>query len=197
MLAAVGSVYLHWFDKLLIARSGPFAQAKLVRYADDFVVLAPLPGPAARDRTDLEGWLGLRINRDKTRVVHPTTRIPGWISRLPVSYERDRHGRGHRYLHLEPSAKSLAKERAQLRQLTGPALSWMPIRVLIATVNRHLQGWREYFQLGYPRRAFRKINWFVRERLIRHLRRRSQRPFRPPEGTTWYAQLTRLGLLSL
>ena len=70
-------------------------------------------------------------------------------------------------------------------------------RVLIAEINRHLAGWREYFKLGYPRRAFRKIDWYARERLIRHLRRRSQRPFRPPEGITWCEQLTRLGLLPL
>jgi RNA-directed DNA polymerase len=66
--------------------------------------------------------------------------------------------------------------------------------VLVQAINRHLRGWREYFKLGYPRRAFRKIGWFARERLYRHLRRRSQRPFRPPEGTSWYRQLAHLGL---
>ena len=34
----------------------------------------------------------------------------------------------------------------------------------------------------------------VRERLIRHLRRRSQRPFRPSEGTSYYQHLSNLGL---
>jgi len=50
---------------------------------------------------------------------------------------------------------------------------------------------------GYPRKAFRQINRFVQERLERHLKRRSQRPFRPKEGLTWYAQLHRLGLVPL
>jgi hypothetical protein len=41
--------------------------------------------------------------------------------------------------------------------------------------------------------AFREINAHVRDRLTQHLRRRSQRPFRPPEGVTYYEQIQRLG----
>jgi RNA-directed DNA polymerase len=198
----LANVYLHWFDKLFQRTDGPahFAKAKLVRYADDFVVLARYQGPRlhAWIEQTLEGWLGLKINRDKTRVVN-LNEEDCWLDFLGYRfrYERDRYGRGHRYLNLEPSVPSLAREREKLRQMTGPSMCFKPIPVLIAEINRHLTGWREYFKLGYPRRAYRKIGWFVRQRLIRHLRRRSQRPFRLPEGTTWYEQLTQLGLLSV
>jgi RNA-directed DNA polymerase len=64
-------------------------------------------------------------------------------------------------------------------------------------MNRHLGGWRNYFAFGYPRRAFRQINTYTRDRLTQHLRRRSQRPFRPPEGVSFYQQLQRLGLVYL
>ena len=37
----------------------------------------------------------------------------------------------------------------------------------------------------------------IRDRLVQHLRRRSQRPFRPPEGVTYYEQLQKMGLLYL
>ena len=43
----------------------------------------------------------------------------------------------------------------------------------------------------------REINSFVRARLTRHLQRRSQRPFRPPEGETYYKYLQRNGLIYL
>jgi RNA-directed DNA polymerase len=146
----------------------------------------------------LEGWLGLVINRNKTRVVD-LNQEGGCLTFLgyQFQYEADQFGRGHRYLRLEPSLKALAKEREALRQMTGPVMCFKPIPVLIGEINRHLRGWKEYFGLGHARRALRKIDGYVRQRLIRHLRRRSQRPFRPPEGTTWYAQLTRLGLLRL
>jgi hypothetical protein len=41
------------------------------------------------------------------------------------------------------------------------------------------------------------MNQYVLLRLTRHLQRRSQRPFRPPEGQTFYAALRALGLKPL
>jgi len=72
-----------------------------------------------------------------------------------------------------------------------------PIPQLIEEVNRHLKGWANYFSIGYPRVALREIDTYVRDCLAQHLRRRSQRPFRPPEGVTYYEQLPRIGLLYL
>jgi len=67
------NVYLHWFDKLLHRADGPaqWAGAKLVRYADDFVVRARYPGTRLTGwmETKLEDWLKLEINGEKTRVV--------------------------------------------------------------------------------------------------------------------------------
>lgn len=197
----LANVYLHWFDKRFHGKDGPaqFAKAKLVRYADDFVVLARYQGPhliAWVERT-VEDWLGLKINRDKTRVVNLTAEgasldFLGYRFR----YERDLHGRDHRYLRWEPSEKSQARERETLRQMTGPGMCFKSIRRLVFEINRHLKGWTAYFQLGHPRRAFFKIGWFVRQRLIRHLRRRSQRPFRLPEGTSYTQYLADLGLIA-
>ena len=96
-----------------------------------------------------------------------------------------------------PSKKALARERQKLREMTGPRMCFKPIRVMIEELNRHLVGWGRYFNQGYPRHAFRQVNRFTRDRLVRHLKRRSQRPYRPPKGVTWYAQLERLGLVYL
>ena len=142
--------------------------------------------------------MGLTINRDKTRVVklsRPGERLDflGYTFR----YDRDRHGRPTRYLNVFPSKKALARERQRLRELTGPKMCFKPIRLMIAEINSHLRGWSRYFGYGYPRVAFRQINRFTRERLTRHLKRRSQRPYRPPKGVTPYAQLERLGLVYL
>jgi RNA-directed DNA polymerase len=195
----LANVYLHWFDKRFHRQDGPahFANAKLVRYADDFVILARYQGERLIGWVEekLEGWMGLKVNRKKTRVVD-LKEEGTWLNFLGYrfGYVRDRHGRDRRYLNLEPSEKSLAREREKLRQLTGSNRCWQPIPDLIGEINRHLRGWREYFRLGYPGRAYRKIGRFVRERLVRHLRRRSQRPFRLPEGTSWYQHLADLGL---
>ena len=198
----LANLYLHWFDKRFHASDGPAQkdQARLVRYADDFVILARSQGPALVARVEglLEAWLKLKINRDKTRVVNlndPGARLDflGYTFR----YDRDRFGRAHRYLNVGPSAKALDRERQRLREMTSSRYGFTPAPQLIQELNRHLAGWANYFGQGYPRRAFRKINEFVRCRLIRHLRRRSQRAFRPPEGCSWYHHLQRLGWVGL
>jgi RNA-directed DNA polymerase len=198
----LANLYLHWFDKKFHGEQGPYrwANARLVRYADDFVIMARYIGPQIRSFVEslLEGRFGLKINRDKTRVVkldEPSTGLDflGYTFR----YDKDRQGRPHRYLNVFPSKKALERERQKLREMTRPKMCFKPAVELIAETNLHLKGWSNYFSRGYPRDAFRQINAFVRERLTRHLKRRSQRPYRPPEGVSWYAQLERLGLVYL
>jgi len=200
----LANLYLHWFDKKFHGEQGPYcwANARLVRYADDFVIMARYIGPQIRSFTEslLEGRFGLKINRDKTRVVKLRPDETGEsldFLGYTFRYDKDRQGRPHRYLNVFPSKKALERERQKLREMTRPKMCFKPVVDLIAETNRHLKGWSNYFNRGYPRDAFRQINAFVRERLTRHLKRRSQRPYRPPKGVTWYAQLDRLGLAYL
>ena len=198
----LANVYLHWFDKVFHRPSGPrrWANAKLVRYADDFVVMARYIGPPITGWIEkkIEKWMGLEINREKTRVVNlrdagATLNFLGYTFR----FDRDLHGGPRRYLNVTPSNKALAREREALRQKTSPRMCFKPIATMIVELNRHLRGWANYFSFGYPRKASRQINRFVRERLTEHLSRRSQRPFRPPKGTTYYEQFHRMGLIYL
>jgi len=95
------------------------------------------------------------------------------------------------------SKQSLKRERERIREQTGYQVCFKPLPHLVNDLNRHLEGWANYYKLGYPRVAFRGINSYMRERLRRHLRRRSQRPFRPPEGVTYHEYFKRLGLVYL
>lgn len=198
----LANVYLHWFEVKFHRNAGPgiWANARIVRYADDFVILARHVGTRIRAfvEQELEGWMGLRINREKTRVVklqEPGTGLDflGYTFR----YDRDLHGRNRRYLNVCPSKKALARERQVLREMTSSRRAFVPIPALIHGMNRHLRGWKNYFGWGHSRKALREVNSYVRNRLIRHLRRRSQRPFRPPEGVSGYRHLTNQGLVYL
>ena len=146
----------------------------------------------------LEDWLGLEINREKTRVVNlkeegASLDFLGFTFR----YYEDLQGRGWRYLNVSPSAKARKKEREKLHEMTDHRQCYKPIPKLIEGLNRHLEGWKNYFDFGYPRMAFRNINTYVCCRLTQHLRRRSQRSYRPPEGVSFYRQIQRLGLVKL
>ena len=197
----LANVYLHWFDKVFHMKTGPvqWANARLVRYADDFVVLARYQGDRLRQFIEgfIEGRMGLMINQEKTRVVRMRKGESLDFLGYTFRYDLDLKGRGHRYLNVHPSKKAVARQRAKLRAMTGSSMCYKPIPVLIQEVNRQLRGWANYFRFGYPRDCFRKINWYTRQRLTVHLRRRSQRRFRPPECVSLYQQLARLGLVYL
>jgi len=195
----LSNIYLHWFDKVFHRPDGPaqWAKARLVRYADDFVVLARYQGPQLREflESKLENWLGLELNKDKTRIVNlrqvgTSLDFLGYTFR----YDRDRYGRSLRYLNVLPSKKALLQERAALRDLTSSRMCFKPLPDLIADLNQNLQGWAAYFRFGYPRAAYHNLNQYVQDRLRLHLRRRSQRPYRAPATASLYSHFRQLGV---
>jgi RNA-directed DNA polymerase len=146
----------------------------------------------------LEGKFQLEINRDKTRVVDlreegASLDFLGFTFR----YDRDLKRRGRKYLNMFPSRKAVQREREKLHEMTNSGQCFKPIPILIGDLNRHLKGWMNYFSVGYPTSAYCEIERYVRDRLIRHLQRRSQRPYRPPQGEGWLDHLARLGLIRL
>jgi RNA-directed DNA polymerase len=197
----LANLYLHWFDALFHGPQGParWAGAKLVRYADDMVILARewTPELTAYVESKLEGKFGLEINREKTRVVDVKEESLDFLG-YTFRYDRDRKGRRNKtYLNVLPSKKAVARERKELREMTDVHQSHTPLPELTARLNRQLEGWANYFSYGYPRGAWWEIDWFVRGRLIRHLGRRSQRPYRPPRGVGWYEHIQQFGLVLL
>ena len=145
----------------------------------------------------LEGWLGLVINREKTRTVKlqqegQALDFLGYRFR----FEQDLQGRPKRYLNLFPSDKAMEKEREKIRELTGLGQCHKPAKQLIVDLNKHLVGWKNYYKIGYCRREFRKMNHFIFRRVIKHLDRRSQRGYRNHK-TSWYEFVLKLGLKPL
>jgi RNA-directed DNA polymerase len=198
----LANIYLHDFDRAFHGPGGPaqFAAARLVRYADDFLVLARgISGPVQTwVERYLEQTLGLTVNRDKTRVVH--LREKGAhvdFLGFTLRFLKDRHGRDHFYLAVGPSARACQRARDHVRSQVGSGFAGSLLDA-VAAVNAYLRAWRPYFAYGYPRAAFRDLNHFIRERFGRFLRHRSQRRSRPfRRGETLYAGLHRYGFRPL
>ena len=94
----LANLYLHWFDKLFHSETGPYrwANARLVRYADDFVILARYVDDSICSWVEswLEGRFQLEVNRDKTRVVRldePGSHLD--FLGFTFRYDRDLQGR--------------------------------------------------------------------------------------------------------
>jgi RNA-directed DNA polymerase len=195
--------FLHWFDRAFFSKNGPaeWAKARLVRYADDFVVMAKYIGERITGFIEekIERRLGLVINREKTRVVQ----VQSEGASLDFLGYRFRHSRSHRpgggprYWRVEASPKALQRAREKIHDLTSAKFCFMPVVAVIAEVNTKLRGWLQYFSKGHPAQARWDLVRFAEDRIVRHLRRRSQRPYRPPEGVSLYQHVRDLGLLAL
>jgi RNA-directed DNA polymerase len=197
----LSNLYLHELDHRWCAQGGPRVRfnARLVRYADDFVVLARFIGePIQRFLEEtLEGQLGLTLNREKTRIVNLREK-GARLDFLGYSFRYDRHldGSPGKYLNLFPSDKALKALRLRVHEMTTCRCP-KSARQMIADINAVLRGWGNYFNLGYPSKAFGKVDTYVGQRVEQNLRRRSQRGCRRLENETTYGHLTRLGLCHL
>lgn len=198
----LANLYLHYFDRHFHKEEGAakWANAKLVRYADDFVVMARYQSTKLKDFIEsfIEGRMGLEINKEKTRVMNlsePKSSLDflGYTFR----FDRDLRGQDKKYLNVFPSKKSMQRERNKIREMTNAKHCFKPLPQLISELNRHLKGWSNYFDYGYPRKDFRQLNSYVRLKLTKHTQRKSQRPFKPPKGKSFYEHFHDLGLIYL
>jgi len=199
----LANIYLHAFDCAFHEDAdGPEkrANARLVRYADDFVVLARYVGTRIKGwiESKLEEDMGLEVNREKTSTVQmEKAQASLYFLGFTMCYHQDLNGGDRRYLNIFPSKKAVSRLREKIRQLTCSSCK-KALTEVIDEVNLVLRGWGKYFEYGYPRKVFRDINHFVRCRFRSFLRNRSQRrskPFR--KGESLYAGLKRYGLIYL
>ena len=175
----LANLYLHWFDKKFHANDGPrkWANARLIRYADDFVILASYQGMRIEEwvRSTLEDWQGLQINSEKTQTIDLKKGEKLDFLGFTFRFDRDLYEGKTKYLNLEPSKKSQKKARKVVKEKTIRSKGYQPIKKIVEDLNGLLRGWGNYFGIGYPRKSFRKLNYYTQSRLIRHLKRRSQR----------------------
>ena len=168
----------------------PELDAKLIRYADDFVLLCRSEAAAQAALARVQTWVGengLTLHPVKTRLVDATQ--SGGFDFLGYHFER-----GYRW----PRRKSLDRLKDKVRQLT-PRACGVSLETTIARLNETLQGWFGYFQHSH-RTTFSNVDGYVRGRLRSILRKRVGKRGRG-RGTdhhTWRNHyFTELGLFSL
>jgi RNA-directed DNA polymerase len=196
----LSNVYLHELDRRWHWAGGPRSRynARLVRYADDFVVMARYIGePVERFLKDLlEGKMGLTLSPEKTRIVD--LRQDGTsLDFLGYTFQFRRDPRqGHKYLSLHTSKKSEARMRARIKDLTLRGCV-APLPDKVAELNQALLSWGRYFKEGYPSESFRRIDTYVLTRMERFQRNRSQRRMKAPKDSSLYGWMTSEGLIRL
>jgi group II intron reverse transcriptase/maturase len=163
----LANIALHRLDQAL--EQNERRTGRLVRYADDFVVLCPnaeRAREAQRRAAVVLAGLGLRLSPEKTRIVELTRgkegfEFLGFHLRKVESWK----WRGKFYLQRWPSARAMNSIRSKIRALTDRRYTEMPIASVVDRLNPVLRGWGNYFRTGNSARKFNQIDSYVHERL--------------------------------
>jgi RNA-directed DNA polymerase len=150
-------------------------EARIVNYADDFVVVCR-PGTAAkvlaRVRQRIVG-MKLTLNEAKTSLRNARKEFFRFLGYElgPLMNRRIRR----RYLGARPSTKAMERVRAKVGNILrrGRPEPWPVIR---DELNRFLQGWANYFAYGSPGPMFRRVDIHVAQLARNLLRRRHRLP---------------------
>ena len=167
----LSNLYLHLMDRIWqrheLARK---LQAKLVRYADDFVVLCrkDVATPLDIVRQILER-LELQLNESKTRIVDANKEgfhFLGFELKMNVGTK------GGRYPHVQPAKQAVEKVKTRIKAITARNRTGIPINDVVRDINRTLRGWSGYFHYRNSTAVFQKVKRHAEDRLRIHLRKR-------------------------
>jgi RNA-directed DNA polymerase len=151
-------------------KRGEQYQAKVVNYADDFVILSH--GKAA----EALGWtrevitrLGLTLNETKTCIRQARKESFNFLGYTfgPHCYRKD----GHWYLGASPAKNAVARIKEKVGDLLVPSNvgTWPEVR---DRLNRMLRGWSAYYSYGTRMPAYRAVDNYVYQNVRNFLRRR-------------------------
>lgn len=148
--------------------------AKIVNYADDFVVLSRRGAGEVLKR--VRRWvekMGLKLNEQKTCIREAwkeSFKFLGYDFGPLVS-----HRTGKKYLGAKVSKKAMERARRKVSEklASGRTGTWEEIR---DELNRMLKGWANYFWVGTASKAFHQLDRHVAARARNFLRRRHKEP---------------------
>ena len=146
-------------------------EARLVRYADDFVVLCKYnTHKVCLKITDVLKDPGLALNTEKTRMLDATEErftFPGFtveVKRNPKT--------GKRFPLIVPSKRAMNDIRKEIKDITCRKNLALPKEAVIAKLNEIVRGWANYYYYGNCTRDFTNLKGFLDERVRTYLRRK-------------------------
>lgn len=151
------------------------ANYRLVRYADDFLVLVSgTEEHAHQARSTVAAILkpmGLRLSEDKTLITHIDEGLDflGW--RIQRHYKK---GTNQQYVYTYPAKKALKAVMAKVKAICRENLN-EPLAALLRRLNPVLRGWATYFRSGVSSSTFQYLSKYAWERVMGWIRRKHRK----------------------
>jgi len=168
----LANIYLNildtlWKEKRIQEEYG----ARLIRYADDFVVLCR--GNTERVRQGIERVLahvGLNLNEQKTKMVEAREESFNFLG-FTIKLVRSPRTEGVFPL-ISPSEKAVNKVKASIRSYTAREYLIIPVEDTIRNLNSVVRGWTNYFYYRNCGNQIAAVRSFLENRVRKYLRRR-------------------------
>jgi group II intron reverse transcriptase/maturase len=170
--------------------------ARIVNYADDFVILCRTGGQEAYQAMQaIMGKLKLTVNDEKTHVCQlPEERFAFLGYEVGRCYSPKT---GRAFWGARPSKKSIQRLTRSISELTRSNRTLLNTEEVVGAINQRLTGWGNYFSLGSVSRAYRIVDAHATYRLRRWLCRKHKQAGKGTRAfPSTYLHET-LGLLSL
>jgi len=168
----LANIYMHRFLRYWHGQGkGEQFKARIVNYADDFVILSGGRAQEAMEWTDeVMKRLGLTLNPTKTCVRDAwkeTFDFLGYTYGRQMVYTR----KGVRQMDARPSKRSIERVKRKLHEVLRPwnTGAWSEVA---ERVNRIVVGWSNYFNHGTLFFAYRAVDNHLYDRVRHFLRRR-------------------------
>jgi RNA-directed DNA polymerase len=173
----LANIYMHRYLRAWQTRGkGEEFQARIVNYADDFVILSRDKAEQALTWTKaVMTKIGLVLNEKKTRLCDARTEC---FDFLGYSFGPEFHRKHRRwYLAARPSKKAKKRLAEKVRGVLRKGIV-SPWDGVVMELNRVLRGWANYFSYGSLQRPFEAIDKYVEDRVRDFLARRHKLPTR-------------------
>ena len=160
----------HWKEKQIQEK----LNARLIRYADDFVVLCR--GNTERIREEIGSvlaQLGLSLNEQKTKILDARQESFNFLG-FTVKFTRSTRT-GRVYTLVQPSKKAVVGARAEIKYLTREACVMIPMKEVIKKLNMFARGWSNYFYYQNSSKQLTQIRNYLENRVRKHLIRRQRK----------------------
>ena len=192
----LANIYIHRFLRVFLERGKDREfRARLVNFADDFVILSRgAAKPALGWTRRVLAAIGLTLNETKTCIRDARKER---FNFLGYSFGPDRFRKdGSWYLSAKPSPKAITRLKQDIRDRlrNGNMAPWGKVA---ASLNRLLRGWAGYFNYGTRSRAYHGIDRHVYDRVRHFLRRRHKVPTRGTRRFSWKTVFGKLGIVNL
>ncbi len=139
-------------------------KARLVNYADDFVICCRGTGrQAMAAMRDMMAKLKLTVNEKKTRLCRLPEETFDFMGYTIGRCYSSRTGRA--YLGPKPAVRKVRRICEELSECTRRKTTRLSVEEQVTRLNRVLVGWANYFYMGPVSRAYRAIDQHVCRRL--------------------------------